>query len=183
MAQLVEHHLAKVRVAGSSPVFRSIPFTATDPLTTVGPSSSGRTPDFGSENRGSNPRGPAKSGRRTQVVKGEVCKTSIHRFESGRRLQNHSQNRPSRGRFLAIRDSANAISGGGGGDNVKGVGGNDIVSGGSGNDTVRGGSEDDTVLGNAGNDALRGQAGTDTCSGGSGSDTAAGSCETITGVP
>ena len=25
-------------------------------------------------------------GRRTQVVKGEVCKTSIHRFESGRRL-------------------------------------------------------------------------------------------------
>ena len=26
MAQLVEHHLAKVRVAGSSPVFRSTPF-------------------------------------------------------------------------------------------------------------------------------------------------------------
>ena len=25
--------------------------------------------------------------RRTQVAKGEVCKTSIHRFESGRRLQ------------------------------------------------------------------------------------------------
>jgi hypothetical protein len=25
VAQLVEHHLAKVRVAGSSPVFRSIP--------------------------------------------------------------------------------------------------------------------------------------------------------------
>ena len=24
--------------------------------------------------------------RRTQVAKGEVCKTSIHRFESGRRL-------------------------------------------------------------------------------------------------
>ena len=27
VAQLVEHHLAKVRVAGSSPVFRSILFT------------------------------------------------------------------------------------------------------------------------------------------------------------
>ena len=26
------------------------------------------------------------SGRRTQVVKGEVCKTSIQRFESARRL-------------------------------------------------------------------------------------------------
>ena len=28
-----------------------------------------------------------KRWRRTQVAKGEVCKTSIHRFESGRRLQ------------------------------------------------------------------------------------------------
>ncbi len=28
MAQLVEHHLAKVRVAGSSPVFRSISLVA-----------------------------------------------------------------------------------------------------------------------------------------------------------
>ena len=27
-------------------------------------------------------------GRRTQVVKGEVCKTSMRRFESARRLQN-----------------------------------------------------------------------------------------------
>ena len=27
------------------------------------------------------------SGRRTQVVKGEVCKTSMQRFESARRLQ------------------------------------------------------------------------------------------------
>jgi len=27
VAQLVEHHLAKVRVAGSSPVFRSTPFS------------------------------------------------------------------------------------------------------------------------------------------------------------
>ena len=26
-------------------------------------------------------------GRRTQVVKGEVCKTSMQRFESARRLQ------------------------------------------------------------------------------------------------
>ena len=35
MAQLVEHHLAKVRVAGSSPVFRSISL----PYATGGPSS------------------------------------------------------------------------------------------------------------------------------------------------
>jgi hypothetical protein len=30
---------------------------------------------------------PIKIGRRTQVVKGEVCKTSMQRFESARRLQ------------------------------------------------------------------------------------------------
>ncbi len=30
---------------------------------------------------------PIVSGRRTQVVKGEVCKTSMQRFESARRLQ------------------------------------------------------------------------------------------------
>ena len=30
---------------------------------------------------------PIDSGRRTQVVKGEVCKTSMQRFESARRLQ------------------------------------------------------------------------------------------------
>ena len=30
---------------------------------------------------------PIFSGRRTQVVKGEVCKTSMQRFESARRLQ------------------------------------------------------------------------------------------------
>jgi hypothetical protein len=29
----------------------------------------------------------SKLGRRTQVVKGEVCKTSMQRFESARRLQ------------------------------------------------------------------------------------------------
>ena len=92
VAQLVEHHLAKVRVAGSSPVFRSTS-SLRRPSTTAGPSSSGRTADFGSVNRGSNPRGPANhrpgpqsAGRRTQVVKGEVCKTSIQRFESARRL-------------------------------------------------------------------------------------------------
>ncbi len=31
-------------------------------------------------------KGPIGIWRRTQVAKGEVCKTSIHRFESGRRL-------------------------------------------------------------------------------------------------
>jgi hypothetical protein len=30
---------------------------------------------------------PINLGRRTQVVKGEVCKTSMQRFESARRLQ------------------------------------------------------------------------------------------------
>jgi hypothetical protein len=30
---------------------------------------------------------PMNLGRRTQVVKGEVCKTSMQRFESARRLQ------------------------------------------------------------------------------------------------
>ena len=29
---------------------------------------------------------PIHTGRRTQVVKGEVCKTSMQRFESARRL-------------------------------------------------------------------------------------------------
>src|SRR6266576_2313352 len=65
------------------------------------PSSSGRTADFGSVNRGSNPRGaatPAGSARiRGDVVKWfntEVCKTSIHRFESGRRLHNLSTKQP-----------------------------------------------------------------------------------------
>src|SRR4029077_8435040 len=93
------HHLAKVRVAGSSPVFRSNPSV----LRAAAPSSSGRTADFGSVNRGSNPRGAA-SIRRTigattsgDVVKWlntEVCKTSIHRFESGRRLHQLSKKRP-----------------------------------------------------------------------------------------
>jgi hypothetical protein len=57
VAQLVEHHLAKVRVAGSSPVFRS----SILPEGPAAPSSSGRTADFGSVNRGSNPRGAAST--------------------------------------------------------------------------------------------------------------------------
>jgi hypothetical protein len=32
---------------------------------------------------------PIHTGRRTQVVKGEVCKTSMQRFESARRLQTY----------------------------------------------------------------------------------------------
>ncbi len=107
VAQLVEHHLAKVRVAGSSPVFRSIFLPSLrpqpplplrlvvgqrtlDPFTEVRilegqPASSPRL-------RGS-PR-VARCGRirrlRGDVVKWlntEVCKTSIQRFESARRLQ------------------------------------------------------------------------------------------------
>jgi hypothetical protein len=61
VAQLVEHHLAKVRVAGSSPVFRSIFLPSPPSVGAVAPSSSGRTADFGSVYRGSNPRGAASS--------------------------------------------------------------------------------------------------------------------------
>ena len=69
VAQWVEHHLAKVRVAGSSPVFRSISLPAAMSRIAVdrtpdgtlrvasAPSSSGRTADFESVRRGSNPRG------------------------------------------------------------------------------------------------------------------------------
>src|SRR2546428_6103974 len=58
----VEHDLAKVGVAGSNPVSRSITRTVSSVLT---------------------------SGRRSQVAKAEVCKTSIQRFESARRLHPH----------------------------------------------------------------------------------------------
>ena len=68
-------------------------------LCAAAPSSSGRTADFESVRRGSNPRGATNSrahgtipGPRGDVVKWfntEVCKTSIHRFESGRRLHSH----------------------------------------------------------------------------------------------
>src|SRR5262245_1074622 len=65
-SSVVEHNLAKVGVAGSNPVSRSI--------------SSSR--DGGSPRPGL----PGEVRRRSQVVKAEVCKTSIQRFESARRL-------------------------------------------------------------------------------------------------
>ena len=55
-SSVVERHLAKVDVAGSNPVSRSIFLLGIR--------------------------------RRTQVAKGEVCKTFIRRFDSARRLQN-----------------------------------------------------------------------------------------------
>src|SRR5439155_4459260 len=61
-SSVVEHDLAKVGVAGSNPVSRSITCTVSSVLT---------------------------SGRRSQVAKAEVCKTSIQRFESARRLHTH----------------------------------------------------------------------------------------------
>src|SRR5205823_8150512 len=87
VAQLVAHHLAKVRVAGSSPVFRSISLPtegrrpptadpdAADPRGAAAPSSSGRTADFGSVNRGSNPRGAANWARLSGTTRrrGEVA--------------------------------------------------------------------------------------------------------------
>src|SRR5213595_1565039 len=63
-SSVVEHDLAKVGVAGSNPVSRSIPSTVSPGLT---------------------------SGRRSQVAKAEVCKTSIQRFESARRLHTHQR--------------------------------------------------------------------------------------------
>ena len=104
VAQLVERNLAKVEVAGSNPVFRSThsPVRVRKPGPAA-PSSSGRTADFGSVSRGSNPRGAANltPAARVSRIPGDVakwpnagvCKTSIRRFESGRRL--HSDlNRP-----------------------------------------------------------------------------------------
>ena len=61
VAQLVEHHVANVRVEGSNPFSRSKADPSFDPNSILW--------------------------RRTQVVKGPVCKTDIRRFESGRRLQ------------------------------------------------------------------------------------------------
>ena len=61
---MVEHHLAKVRVAGSNPVSRSK--TKNQSLES--------NSDF------------LFNRRRSQVAKAEVCKTSIHRFKSDRRL-------------------------------------------------------------------------------------------------
>src|SRR5437667_8147291 len=61
-SSVVEHDLAKVGVAGSNPVSRSITCTVSSVLAL---------------------------GRRSQVAKAEVCKTSIQRFESARRLHPH----------------------------------------------------------------------------------------------
>jgi hypothetical protein len=126
VAQLVEHHLAKVRVAGSSPVFRSTPFLTTpvDFGSTGAPSSSGRTPDFGSVNRGSNPRGAATHRGRSVLVasgrtwgdvakrpKATVCKTVIHRFESGRRLH-RSTVQPQRAEAVGLAGLPRKVGGG-----------------------------------------------------------------------
>src|SRR5919198_4855698 len=45
-------------------------------------------------------------GRRTQVVKGEVCKTSMQRFESARRLHYSEYSEPfsGRGRTIAVNE-------------------------------------------------------------------------------
>ena len=115
MAQLVERNLAKVEVAGSNPVFRSInlvkrpvgpdgipPAARPVPLRPV---VGQRTLDPLTEVRileGQPPRAAARcrppsgnlSRRRTQVVKGEVCKTSMQRFESARRLHISRTNGP-----------------------------------------------------------------------------------------
>jgi hypothetical protein len=60
VAQLVERNLAKVDVAGSSPVSRSVPSSFLETGFYLAPYPSG---------------------------KGEVCKTFMHQFESDRRLE------------------------------------------------------------------------------------------------
>src|SRR5262249_14443797 len=64
-SSVVEHNLAKVGVAGSNPVSRSS-------------SRTGRGVQASSS--------LCCTGRRSQVAKAEVCKTSMQRFESARRL-------------------------------------------------------------------------------------------------
>ena len=49
------------------------------------------------------------SGRRTQVVKGEVCKTSMQRFESARRLQPSLVVQPLL--YLSLKPSASRFQG------------------------------------------------------------------------
>ena len=61
VAQWLEHDLAKVGVAGSNPVSRSFYFGRINTVFVL-------------------------IRRRTQVVKGQVCKTFMRRFESDRRL-------------------------------------------------------------------------------------------------
>jgi hypothetical protein len=90
IAQLVERNLAKVDVAGSNPVSRSVPwqwdrerrqsrrnsrFTSSCEMPRRPPSHQAAGSFLGGSMR-----------RRSQVAKAEVCKTSMHRFESDRRL-------------------------------------------------------------------------------------------------
>ncbi len=70
---MVERLLAKQKVVGSSPIVRSIPLIETRCIR-----------------------------RGTQVAKGEVCKTSIRRFESDPRLQHKPQYFPALHEWSAI---------------------------------------------------------------------------------
>ncbi len=70
---MVEHRLAKARVASSNLVSRSIP-----------PSGAGRV-GYGGLERIQNKGSPAKA--RYPSGKGEVCKTFMRRFDPGPRLQ------------------------------------------------------------------------------------------------
>ena len=80
---MVEHNLAKVGVAGSNPVSRSIMVTG--------------------ERQGGS---LAVVRRRSQVVKAEVCKTSIQRFESARRLHREQQGGRGRAGVAELGDAA-----------------------------------------------------------------------------
>jgi hypothetical protein len=82
----VEFGSAKLQVL--SEAFRLILWSfASAKLQGLNERSEQMTVEFGSAKlRETSARRARDSGRRTQVAKGEVCKTSIHRFESGRRL-------------------------------------------------------------------------------------------------
>ena len=111
VAQLAEHQLPKLGVAGSSPVARSSP-RETRPAQgrdagQSGSSSVGRAPPCQGEGRGFESRLPlqtppdmgraspglcrltcgTRARRHSQVAKAAVCKTAIRRFDSGCRLQ------------------------------------------------------------------------------------------------
>ncbi len=77
-SSVVEHNLAKVGVAGSSPVSRSILLPVHEKLGSHNIVLSALDVLIFSTS--------GKIWRRTQVAKGEVCKTFIQRFKSARRL-------------------------------------------------------------------------------------------------
>ncbi len=99
IAQLVERNLAKVDVAGSNPVSRSVPWQRDRERRQSRPSfrytSSCEVPRRPQSHQAAGLFLRRLPRRRSQVAKAEVCKTSIHRFDSDRRLTKNAHERPS----------------------------------------------------------------------------------------